>query len=126
MAQSSPSEFLTFYRRALRASHRVASRSIQTTRPFSQSIIASRPASNPDKKHDVGSEDKNKKHVLDKGHDPNVQTEQSQKGKEHRATDSGGVATQQKSGGAHEKAKKEFPEAPTTIGFQDERGGKGH
>ncbi|KXT10917.1 hypothetical protein AC579_3492 [Pseudocercospora musae] len=122
MAQSSPSEFLTFYR-ALRASHRVASRSV---RPFSQSIVASRPASNPDKKHDIGSEEKNKKHVLDKGHDPNVQTEQSKQGREHRATDSGGVATQQKSGGAHEKAKKEFPEAPTTIGFEDERGGKGH
>lgn len=39
---------------------------------------------------------------------------------------SGGHATEGKdSAGGKEKAKKEFPEAPVTIGMEDERGGKG-
>jgi hypothetical protein len=36
----------------------------------------------------------------------------------------GGNATARESAGANEKAKKEHPEAPDTIGMQDERGGK--
>lgn len=42
-----------------------------------------------------------------------------------RANDTGGVATEQKDEGAKAKAKKEFPESPVQIGFEDERGGKG-
>lgn len=38
----------------------------------------------------------------------------------------GGNATERKdSAGGAAKAKKEFPEAPDTIGMQDERGGRG-
>lgn len=44
-----------------------------------------------------------------------------------RAKGEGGAATEQRDPGkAAKKAKEEFPEAPDTIGFQDERGGKGH
>lgn len=44
-----------------------------------------------------------------------------------RAKGEGGAATEQRDPGkAAKNAKKEFPEAPDTIGFQDERGGKGH
>lgn len=46
----------------------------------------------------------------------------------NRAQSTGGHATEESDAQkGKEKAKKEFPEAPdTAIGFQDERGGKGH
>ena len=37
----------------------------------------------------------------------------------------GGTATGRKDETSHEKTKREFPEAPDTIGMQDERGGRG-
>jgi hypothetical protein len=44
----------------------------------------------------------------------------------NKGSASGGNATEAKdSAGGAAKAKKEFPEAPDTIGMQDERGGRG-
>lgn len=44
-----------------------------------------------------------------------------------RAQDVGGQATRQRDeANAQKKTKEEFPESPTQIGMQDERGGKGH
>ncbi|SMR44801.1 unnamed protein product [Zymoseptoria tritici ST99CH_3D1] len=70
---------------------------------------------------------KDKTHTVNKTHQPNVQTDASKQGMDNRKNSTGGTATEQKdakNGAA--KAKKEFPEAPDAIGFQDERGGKGH
>ncbi|KAK4507887.1 hypothetical protein PRZ48_001622 [Zasmidium cellare] len=122
MASSSPSEFLTFYRRlATSSTLRYSTVSRATTRPFSSSIRQL------EKQNDLGGPKENKSHALEKEYEPNVQTEQTKKGREHRANDEGGPATTQKDpNNAAKKAKEEFPEAPTTIGFQDERGGKGH
>ncbi|KAH7356895.1 hypothetical protein BKA65DRAFT_216817 [Rhexocercosporidium sp. MPI-PUGE-AT-0058] len=56
----------------------------------------------------------------------NVQIDAVKQGKEERAkgkeSDSRGAS--QQDGGSRERAKEEFPEAPDTIGMQDERGGK--
>jgi len=53
-----------------------------------------------------------------------VQHDASREGKDERAKGNGSRATSEGSGGSNERAKKEFPEAPDTIGMQDERGGK--
>ncbi|EMF17529.1 uncharacterized protein SEPMUDRAFT_77889 [Sphaerulina musiva SO2202] len=107
---------------ALRSS--TAPRTAQIARPFSSTtaVRATKMTDNP--KSDMGSEKHDKKHVLEKGPDPNVQSENSKAGRSARASDTGGTATQQKDGGAKAKAKKDFPEAPDQIGFEDERGGK--
>jgi hypothetical protein len=52
----------------------------------------------------------------------NVQHDAVKEGKEERAKGQGSRGTSEESGGANEKAKEEFPEAPDTIGMQDERG----
>jgi len=54
----------------------------------------------------------------------NVQHDASKEGKEERAKGDGSRGTSGKSGDSNKKAKEEFPEAPDTIGMQDERGGK--
>ncbi|TVY86185.1 hypothetical protein LAWI1_G006932, partial [Lachnellula willkommii] len=54
----------------------------------------------------------------------NVQHDASRQGKEERAKGNGSRATSEGSGGSNERAREEFPEAPDTIGMQDERGGK--
>ncbi|PPJ53429.1 hypothetical protein CBER1_00431 [Cercospora berteroae] len=128
---SSPSEFLTFYRTATRAGAlrtSTISRTVARTRPFS-STVPSLAGSTGEKgdlhKSDVGGPRENKKHILEKDHEPNVQAYESKAGRSARANDTGGVATEQKDEGAKAKAKKEFPESPVQIGFEDERGGKG-
>lgn len=54
----------------------------------------------------------------------NVQHDASREGKEERAKGNGSRGTSEGSGGSNKKAREEFPEAPDTIGMQDERGGK--
>lgn len=56
---------------------------------------------------------------------PNVQHDAVKEGKEERAKGEGSRGTSESSGGSNQKAKEEFPEAPDTIGMQDERGQKG-
>ncbi len=56
---------------------------------------------------------------------PNVQHDAVKDGKEERAKGEGSRGTSESSGGSNQKAKEEFPEAPDTIGMQDERGQKG-
>ena len=47
-------------------------------------------------------------------------------GRRDKTKDVGGQAVRQKDEtNSKAKAKKEFPEAPVTIGMEDERGGKG-
>jgi hypothetical protein len=53
----------------------------------------------------------------------NVQHDAVKEGKEERAKGQGSRGTSEESGGSNKKAKEEFPEAPDTIGMQDERGG---
>jgi len=57
-----------------------------------------------------------------------VQSQTAQKGmKDHEEGKEGSDAISRKDErNSHEKTKEEFPEAPTTIGMNDERGGKGH
>lgn len=52
----------------------------------------------------------------------NVQHDASKEGKAERAQGEGSRGTSEQSGGANQRAKEEFPEAPDTIGMQDERG----
>jgi len=52
----------------------------------------------------------------------NVQHDASREGKQERAQGEGSRGTSEQSGDANKKAKEEFPEAPDTIGMQDERG----
>jgi hypothetical protein len=51
-----------------------------------------------------------------------VQHDASKEGKQERAKGEGSRGTSEQSGDANKKAKEEFPEAPDTIGMQDERG----
>lgn len=53
-----------------------------------------------------------------------IQHDASKEGKAERAKGDGSRGTSEGSGGSNRKAKEEFPEAPDTIGMQDERGGK--
>lgn len=52
----------------------------------------------------------------------NVQHDAVKEGKEERAKGQGSRGASEESGGSNKKAKEEFPEAPDTIGMQDERG----
>ncbi|KAF1849407.1 uncharacterized protein K460DRAFT_404635 [Cucurbitaria berberidis CBS 394.84] len=67
------------------------------------------------------------KHATDKvkeGDTHDVQTENTKAGLDANK-DGGAAAEGRDSAGGAKKAKKEFPEAPDTIGMQDERGGRG-
>jgi len=67
------------------------------------------------------------KHVLSKDNKLDVQSEAKSKAFEARASGTGGTATEQKDAQrSKEKTKKEYPEAPVTIGMQDERGARGN
>ncbi|KAH7068211.1 hypothetical protein BKA63DRAFT_494871 [Paraphoma chrysanthemicola] len=73
---------------------------------------------------------KTKKHATDKAKDgdtANIQEANAKAGMDSaNKSGTGGNATERKdSAGGAAKAKKEFPEAPDTIGMQDERGGRG-
>jgi hypothetical protein len=52
----------------------------------------------------------------------NVQHDASREGKQERAKGEGSRGTSEQSGDSNKKAKEEFPEAPDTVGMQDERG----
>jgi len=54
----------------------------------------------------------------------NVQHDASKEGKQERAKGDGSRGTSEASGESNKKAKEEFPEAPDTVGMQDERGSK--
>ncbi|KAL1303928.1 hypothetical protein AAFC00_000381 [Neodothiora populina] len=116
---SSPSEFLTFYRRfATHPRLRSASSNAMSSRGFAlSSRLRNDPKVNPDSVHTTNKTDR-----LD------IQNENSGKGRDAKAQGVGGSATSESdTAGGAAKAKKEFPEAPdTVIGMQDERGGKGH
>ncbi|KAF2028821.1 hypothetical protein EK21DRAFT_69002 [Setomelanomma holmii] len=72
---------------------------------------------------------KTKKHATDKAKDgdtANIQESNAKAGMDANKGGTGGSATERKdSAGGAAKAKKDFPEAPDTIGMQDERGGRG-
>jgi hypothetical protein len=51
-----------------------------------------------------------------------VQHDASKEGKQERAKGQGSRGTTETSGNSNKRAKDEFPEAPDTIGMQDERG----
>ncbi|KAF1962143.1 hypothetical protein CC80DRAFT_531110 [Byssothecium circinans] len=126
---SSPSEFLTFYRRSasissqlLRASTNTPTRLPRSSiRHFTLSSRALAAANEDTKAKDQESASKkedrldvqsaNAKNAMDSAH----------------ASGTGGHATEGKdSAGGKSKAKKEHPEAPDpAIGMQDERGGRG-
>jgi hypothetical protein len=53
----------------------------------------------------------------------NIQQDASREGKEERAEGEGSRETSEQAGDSNKKAKEEVPEAPDTIGMQDERGG---
>ncbi|KAH6683037.1 hypothetical protein B0J14DRAFT_466895 [Halenospora varia] len=53
----------------------------------------------------------------------NVQHDAVKEGKSERARDEGSRGATERSEGSNEKVKKEFPEAPDTVGMQDARGG---
>jgi hypothetical protein len=52
----------------------------------------------------------------------NIQQDASREGKKERAEGEGSRGTSEQAGDSNKKAKEEFPEAPDTIGMQDERG----
>lgn len=52
----------------------------------------------------------------------NVQHDASREGKQERAKGEGSRGTSEQAGESNRKAKEEFPEAPDTVGMQDERG----
>jgi len=95
------------HRLLARAFHRPA------TRKFSTSTVGRK-----------GEGGKEKDHVTDETDSHNVQHDADREGKKERATGEGSRGATEGSGGSNQKAKEEFPEAPDTIGMQDERGGK--
>ncbi|KAF2151068.1 hypothetical protein K461DRAFT_322380 [Myriangium duriaei CBS 260.36] len=122
---SSPSEFLTFYRRvgttatsAMRA-HRVLPRPAAPARAITYSAVRTI------KSTDIG---EGKKHATQKNERLDVQSDNAGAGQDAKKTGSGGQATSQKDSRDNvSRAKQDHPEAPdTAIGFQDERGSKGH
>ncbi|KAI7084620.1 hypothetical protein KC356_g6592 [Hortaea werneckii] len=138
---SSPTEFLTFYRRLATSStfrHAPTSRTNLSRRAFANSSRCRADTGNGHVASTKGTQqgpmsgDKvggSREHALDKGvkGDPNVQSEQSMGGRASRAQNTGGQATREKDErNSTKRAKEEFPEAPdVVIGMQDERGGKG-
>ncbi|KAG9236229.1 hypothetical protein BJ875DRAFT_457131 [Amylocarpus encephaloides] len=65
-------------------------------------------------------------HAAREGDTHNLQHDAVKGGKAERAKGegSGERATSERDGGSAAKAREEFPEAPDTVGMQDERGGK--
>ncbi|OQO06593.1 hypothetical protein B0A48_08378 [Cryoendolithus antarcticus] len=124
---STPSEFLTFMRRASTQ----ASRARLTTKP---SPITGRPFSLSTARSntfEVGEtatgKVPDKKHATDKKDKLDVQSDSSAKGRDAHANNDGGSATKASDErNSAQKTKLEFPESPDQIGMQDERGGKGH
>ncbi|EKG20802.1 hypothetical protein MPH_01886 [Macrophomina phaseolina MS6] len=125
MSNPSPSEFLTFYRRAtthsaLRRGLTAATARQTTVRPLTASAwrcgYGRSDKGNPDEDHTTNKTDRTE-----------VQSDNAFSGKEAHSTGTGGSATSRKDErSSTAKAKKDHPEAPdVVIGMQDERGGKG-
>ncbi|KAF4555923.1 Hypothetical protein D9617_2g058880 [Elsinoe fawcettii] len=113
---SSPSEFLTFYRRMANPSALKRARVLPRPQPVRAITYT---ATRSDIGHD-------KKHTTDKTDRMDVQSDSSFAAREAKTKSEGGHAAKQKDErGGKNMAKKEHPEAPdAAIGFQDERGGK--
>ncbi|TKX23708.1 hypothetical protein C1H76_4225 [Elsinoe australis] len=116
---SSPSEFLTFYRRLANPNALKKCRVLPRPQPV-RAITYTAPA------RKGPSSDKN--HATDKSERLDVQSDSSFSAREEKVKGVGGAATKQKDErGGKDMAKKEHPEMPANnagIGFQDERGGK--
>ncbi|EHL03712.1 hypothetical protein GLAREA_00649 [Glarea lozoyensis ATCC 20868] len=95
---------------------RAFQRTPQTTRPLATTPALGKWTGRPAEEHVAREQDSN-----------NVQIDAVKEGKQERAKGSSGNtrAANEGSGGENKKAKEDFPEAPDTIGMQDERGGKG-
>ncbi|KAF9739145.1 hypothetical protein PMIN02_001306 [Paraphaeosphaeria minitans] len=132
---SSPSEFLTFYRRAatstprmLRSIQRPATRSFAVSARYGKGGVDADQKAKTDKHNDT-------EHSVNKAHSASGDTNDVQSSNAKHGMDSaktsgsgstGGNATERKdTTGSHAKSKKEFPEAPDLIGMQDERGERG-
>ncbi|KAJ9665263.1 hypothetical protein H2201_004554 [Coniosporium apollinis] len=136
MAAPSPSEFLTFFRRA--AMHPALRRGLVSRPPRAMPALSSRPFSSSIIRADKDnlSTDSSVKtdsfpdddHTTNKKDNLDVQSNNSAKGVEAHSKGEGGTATSQADERNNtERAKKEHPEAPdVVIGMQDERGAKGH
>ncbi|PNS20298.1 hypothetical protein CAC42_5748 [Sphaceloma murrayae] len=115
---SSPSEFLTFYRRMANPSALKKARMLPRPQPVRAITYTAT-------RSDIG---KDKKHTTDKTDRMDVQSDASFAARDSKAKGQGGAATAQKDDRAgKDMAEKEFPEMPKNnagIGFQDERGAK--
>jgi len=128
MTTASPSEFLTFMRYAVvRSSVR---RQAIHPRPRASipSLAASRPLHSSSRlfASDKFASDKDTDHATRKSDQKDVQSEGVGKAQKSRAEGGTDTTTSQKdTSGSAAKAKQEHPEAPDTIGMQDERGDRG-
>lgn len=123
---SSPSEFLTFYRRAVISTPRILRVAQLNARPAVRTFAAS--SRRGDKSTITEKSNEHSTDKAKKGNDYDVGSSNVKAGMDStHKSGSGGHATERKdSAGAKAKAKKEFPEAPDpAIGMQDERGGRG-
>ncbi|OAG09586.1 uncharacterized protein CC84DRAFT_1255604 [Paraphaeosphaeria sporulosa] len=132
---SSPSEFLTFYRRATMSTPRML-RSVQrpATRSFAISAARRKGGVDADRKAKTDKRE-DTEHSVNKAHSAkgdtyDVQSSNAKDGMDSANTSgsgsSGGTATERKdTTGSQAKARNDFPEAPDLIGMQDERGGRG-
>ncbi|GAB7350391.1 hypothetical protein MBLNU459_g1012t1 [Dothideomycetes sp. NU459] len=129
---SSPSEFLTFYRRfathpALR--HRARAAAPSSLRTFTAAVPRLSSGGKLSTDASVASEKfPDDQHATNKKDKLDVQSDSSGKAREAKSRGEGGSATTESdSRGSTQQAKKDHPEAPdVVIGMQDERGGKGH
>ncbi|KAF2222028.1 hypothetical protein BDZ85DRAFT_283150 [Elsinoe ampelina] len=116
---SSPSEFLTFYRRM------AAPSALKRARVLPRPSLPARAITYTATRSDIGHD---KKHTTDKKDRLDVQSNNSFAARDAKAKNEGGAATQQKDErGGKQMAKDENPEMPdgvAAIGFQDERGAK--
>ncbi|KUJ18401.1 uncharacterized protein LY89DRAFT_47483 [Mollisia scopiformis] len=63
-------------------------------------------------------------HITNENDSHNVRHDAHKEGQQERQKGDGSRGTSEQAGDANKKAKEEFPEAPDTVGMQDERGGK--
>jgi len=115
------SSFLAFSRRTATTSLRASTALTSPLATRSFSIAASRQASGETKGKIHDSD-----HTTRKDDRLDVQTDNSASARESKTKDVGGHAVREKDEtNSKAKVKEEFPEAPVTIGMEDERGGKG-
>jgi len=102
-----------------RAFHRVPPQVNSSSTPSTASSIRRLSTSSSNQKWE-GS--KPKDHITNENDKHNVHYDANNEGKTERSKGEGSRGTSEKAGDANKKAKEEFPEAPDTIGMQDERG----